>query len=282
MTSIVILTFNSIRFIEDCLNSIFSQTYSDIEVIVVDNGSQDGTVELIKKKFLKIILVENNKNLGACMARNIGIKKTSGEWVLTLDCDVVLKNDFLEKIVGFAGASEQTMGMFQPKILQWDKETIFSCGVHLSNFRRFHDIGRGARDDGRFNKGGEIFGACSAAALYKRDLLEDIKDVNGYFDKRFFFLVEDVDLAWRAQKKGWKAMFFPEAICYHSGNSSNCNRKLRQYLCFRNRYWSISKNERFGNYCKKILPLLFYDAPRSIYMVFSNPYMLKRPLKYTL
>jgi len=74
-------------------------------------------------------------------------------------------------------------------------------------------------------------------------MLWELKEETGYFDERFFFLVEDVDLAWRAQKKGWKALFYPKGVCYHSGNSSRTNGKLRQYFCFRNRYLMILKNE---------------------------------------
>lgn len=108
-----------------------------------------------------------------------------------------------------------------------------------------------------------------AAALYKRKMLEEIKEDNGYFDERFFFLVEDVDLAWRAQRRGWKTIFCPEAVCYHFGNSSGYDKKIRQYLCFRNRLLLISKNERiFGKI--KLIPLFFiYDLPRLLFLAFN-------------
>ena len=86
--SIVIITFDSERYIKSCLDSIWSQDYRDFEVIIVDNGSQDGTVDFIKENYLHCILIENKENLGACKARNQGIKIAQGKWILTLDCDI--------------------------------------------------------------------------------------------------------------------------------------------------------------------------------------------------
>ena len=90
MLSVIVLTFNSIKFIKPCLDSVFSQGYKDFEVIIVDNGSSDGTGGFIKDNYPQVALIENNENLGAAKARNQGIERARGDWVLTLDCDVVL------------------------------------------------------------------------------------------------------------------------------------------------------------------------------------------------
>ena len=277
MVSIVIPTFNSKQFIGPCLDSLFVQDYQDFEAIIVDNNSKDGTVALIRKTYPKVILLENKQNLGSCRAKNQGIKIASGDWVLTLDCDTVLSNNFLSQIHKTIQGLSVRVGMIQPKILQIDQKTIYSSGIALSFLRRFYDINRGKIDDGQFNKPKYIFGVCSAAAVYKRQMLEEIKENTGYFDERFFFLVEDVDLAWRAQNKGWKALFYPEAVCSHFGNSSGFDKKLRQYLCLRNRYYSIIKNEGWIMYSMKITPLLFYDLPRLLYLAFTNKHIYKRP-----
>jgi hypothetical protein len=274
--SIVIPTFNSEKFIKFCLDSVFVQDYQDFEVIVIDNGSKDGTVSFIKENYPQVILIENKENFGACKARNQGIEVGKGEWILTLDCDIILEKDFLRKMLCFIEGIEGSVGGVQPKILNMDKKTIYSCGIYLSKLlRRFHDIGQGKRDSRQFDKSKYIFGLCSAAALYNRQMLRELKEPTGYFDERFFFLVEDVDLAWRAQNKGWKIVFFPEAVCYHSGNSSNCNQKIRQFLCFRNRYYSIMKNEGLKKYFKRIFPLFLYDFPRLLYLIFTNHYIYK-------
>jgi GT2 family glycosyltransferase len=274
--SVIVLTFNSVEFIKPCLDSIYNQGYPDFEVILVDNGSKDDTVFLVKESFPDIKLIENRKNLGACKARNQGIEEARGDWILTLDCDVLLEEDFFSNIINFAENSQEPIGMLQPKILKEDKKTIYSCGIYLSKLlRRFYDIGKDKIDEGQFDDQKNIFGACCAAALYRRTMLEELKGETGYFDERFFFLVEDVDLSWRAQKRGYKALFIPQALCYHTGNSSHTNPKLRQYLCFRNRHFMIAKNNGSADFIRNSISLFFYDLPRSIYLFFSNPYSLK-------
>ena len=274
--SIIILTFNSEKFIGPCLNSIFIQDYQN-QVIVVDNGSKDSTPNFIKRNYPQVILIENKENLGSCKARNQGIAIANGKWVLTLDCDVILEKEFLNKIVSFAEGSGSSIGMFQPKILNMDRKRIYSCGIHLSGLGRFYDIGKGKPDNGQFTAPKYIFGACSAAAFYSRQMLEDIKDDMGYFDERFFFLVEDVDLASRAQRKGWKALFYPEAVCYHYGNSSSSDKLMRQFFCWRNRKFMLEKHRL--NKLKLAVVFFFYDSPRLVYFFFTNHYVRNEIIK---
>lgn len=273
--SFVILTFNSKKFIKSCLDSVFSQGYRDFEVILVDNGSGDNTLSLITENYPAVRLIKNKQNLGVCRARNQGIELARGKWILTLDCDVTLKRDFLFEVLRVVEGLAPETGIIQPKILKADIKTIYSCGIYLSWLRRFFDIGKGKPDNGQFNSSRSIFGACSAAALYKREMLEDIKQDTGYFDERFFFLVEDVDLSWRARTRGWRALYCPEAVCYHSGNSSGYSKKFRQYLCFRNRYYSIIKNDSFKEIFANIFLLLGYNSLRFFYLLVNNSYTLK-------
>jgi len=275
MISIIILTYNSENFIKPCLDSVFGQKHQGFEAIVVDNGSRDGTVEIIKNDYPGVILIENNENLGASKARNQGIDISKYEWILTLDNDAVLEKGFLFKMQSLIKSLPKDIGIVQPKILCPDKKKIYSCGLYLSWMRRFYDIGKGKKDVGQYSKAKEIFGACSAAALYRRYMLDDIKEDTGYFDERFFFLVEDVDLAWRAQKKAWKAQLHPELICYHLGGSSLTGIQIRQCLCFKNRHLMIEKNEGWKNYILRVFPPLVYDFPRWAYLFISNSHYRK-------
>lgn len=279
--SIIILTFNSAKFIKPCLDAVFKQGDQDFEVILVDNGSKDDTLSLIKENYPDVKLIENKENLGAAKARNQGIEIAGGKWILTLDCDVILLPNFLDKMMDFAERSDEAVGIFQPKIFKNDSKTIYSCGIYLSKLRKFYDIGQDRPDNGRFDEVRYVFGACSAAALYKRQMLEDIKEKTGYFDERFFFLVEDLDLAWRAQKKGWKGLFYPHAACHHSGNSSGYDKKFRQYMCFRNRHLSILKNDNI-DLPRKIVIALLYDLPRLLYLMLTNNYMRGESVSFSL
>lgn len=257
------------------MDSVFIQDYKDFEVIVIDNGSVDYTVSILKEYYPEVFLIENRENLGSCAARNKGIEASKGKWILTLDCDVVLERNFLGKAIKFSKSSGESIGIFQPKILNSDKDTIYSSGIRLTILRRFYDIACGKPDNGKYDKLEHIFGACSAAGFYRKKILEEIKEKTGYFDERFFFLVEDVDLAWRAQKKGWKAFYYPGSVCYHSGNSSGFNKRTRQYLCFRNRYYMILKNENKWCLYLKLILCVTYDVPRFFYLILTNPYTLK-------
>lgn len=263
MLSIIVVTFDSAKFIKPCLDSIFDQGYEDLEVIVVDNGSKDKTVEFIKINYPTARLITNKNNLGACRAKNQGIEIASGEWILTLDCDVVLGDGFIGEIMEFANNSRDSIGMIQPKILTQGKKEIYSCGIRLCWLNRFHDIGKGlAADTSSFNVVFPVFGACCAAALYRRKMLEEVRDSHGYFDERFFFLFEDADLSWRAKKRGWLCMYYPKPRCFHSGNSSSTDKKTRQILSLGNRQLAIFKNQNPALILLMFPLYLVYDLPR--------------------
>jgi len=275
MLSVVIVSHNSIKYMIMCLESLFRQSYGDFETIVIDNGSSDNTANFIKSNYPNVKLIENQQNLGACKARNQGIENSSFDWILTLDCDVVLENDFIGKLMEESSVIDKEIGSIQPKVLDFDKKTIYSCGIYLSKLRRYYDIGRGKPNGAKYNYKKNIFGCCAAAALYRKEMLIDIKDDAGYFDEKFFFLVEDVDLSWRAQNKGWKAVFSPEPVCYHKGDSSNCSKEIRQILSFRNRYRMINKNETLFGKLKIITLGFFYESMRAVFMALTNKYFWK-------
>jgi GT2 family glycosyltransferase len=276
MLSVVILTCNSQEYIQACLDSVFRQDTRGIEVVIIDNASSDKTLEIIKGYFPRVTLIENSKNLGASKARNQGIECSSGDWILALDSDVVLGDGFFEKFNlvrrGFSGDT----GMIQPNVLNKDGKILYSQGIYLSAFRRFHDLNRGRSKDGVGTARKKIIGPCSAAAFYRRSMLDKLKERTGYFDERFFFLVEDVDLAWRAQRAGWKVLFCPQMECLHTGNSSGTDPKFRQYLSFRNRHWMIAKNEDFWGRVKTYALCAPYELARGLFMAIFNKYFWMR------
>jgi len=272
--SLVIPAWNAKDFLSLCLKSIFQQSYREFEVIVIDNGSNDGSYNYIQTYFPQVILIINKVNLGASFARNQGIEKARGDWVVTLDADVILNKDFLEKMVSSFNGKGNKLGMLAAKVYNGTGK-IHTTGIALSRSRRFYDRGKNQFDQEQFDGALDIFGPSSVAALYKKEMLEEVKIKDEYFDNDFSFLVEDVDLAWRANKFGWKGRLVPEAICFHRGNSSNMDKKLRQYLCFRNRYFLILKNENFRRMILSIPVLIFYDFPRFLFLLTCNPYVMR-------
>lgn len=275
--SILVITWNSQASIRACLDSVLRQDLKDIEIVVVDNASRDKTCEILKEHYPSVKLVKNPQNLGASKARNQGIEGSSGDWVLALDNDVVLGDGFLAEFERIRKGSPEDVGMIQPNVLNADGKTLFSQGIRLSACRRFHDLNQGRPKDGPGLSKRKIIGPCSAAAFYRRSMLDAIREKTGYFDERFFFLVEDVDLAWRASRAGWKVQFCPDMTCCHVGNSSNTGGKFRQYLCFRNRHWMIQKNEDLLGKIRVYALSLPYDLVRCLYLAVSNKYFWTRP-----
>jgi len=272
--SIILVTYNSSEYIGPCLDSIYAQDFRDYELIAIDNASKDTTKSIIKSRYPGVILIENAHNLGPSKARNQGIAKAKGEFILCLDSDVTLERDFLINIYR-AIKNKEHIGAVQPKVLKRNGKSIDTVGIFLSKNRRFYDIGRGQVDNGRFSRQKYVFGPSSAAALYKRKMLEEVR-VNGeYFDEDFFFLVEDVDLAWRANRLGYKTIFSPEAICYHCGNSSKHNFYFRQCLSFRNRYFLMLKNDSLKALLKDIFFILPYEILRIPYFLVANRYSFR-------
>lgn len=272
MISVVILTFNSMHFISLCLDSLLRQDSGEIEIIVVDNSSCDGTGDFVRDNYPQVKLIKNSSNEGAAKARNQGIEAAKGEWILTLDCDVAVNGDFFRKARSFLSGAGSCVGSVQPKILDAQGAHIYSTGIAISFLKRFRDVGMGRNVRSGYNRIASRFGSCSAAAFYRKDMLEKVKEDSGYFDERFFFLFEDVDLSWRCRKKGYKTVFFPDAVCRHHGDSSHTGKKTRQYLCLRNRYYTLLKNDSMAN-C--IIPFLFYDLPRLLWIMLTNRFSLR-------
>jgi len=264
--SIIIPAYNSSAFIIPCLDSVFNQITPETEVIIIDNNSKDNTVCLVKKNYPQARLITNKTNLGACAARNQGLAISVGEWIITLDCDIILHNDFLAQTLKLLKTLPEKTGSVQFKILRANQNKIFSTGIKRDLLNRFHDIHKGSSSSG-FDSAKEVFGACCAAALFRQKMLEEIKDKHGYFDERLFFLFEDADLAWRARKKGWRCLYYPQIACFHHGNSSLTNKRTRQYLSFRNRQLLILKNENPLLILLKLPFYLAYDIPRALILL---------------
>ncbi len=271
--SVIVLTCNSANYISACLDSLLPQLDADIEVLVVDNGSGDESVDNIKGLCRSIKIIENKKNPGAAFARNQAISQCKGEWILTLDCDIILDSGFVNAFREFKLRISDTAGMIIPNMLSYDGSTVYSHGIYLSFLKRFYDYNYRKPYKFTRKKPKKVIGPCAAAAFYRRDMLESVKDKTGYFDERFFFLVEDVDLAWKCKKAGWNAVFCPQTVCFHAGNSCGAGKKTKQYLSYRNRRLMIEKNMNYSERLRLYLLSGLYECVRFAYLYMFNPYV---------
>ncbi|MBU1912437.1 MAG: glycosyltransferase family 2 protein [Candidatus Omnitrophica bacterium] len=267
--SIVIVTSNSSKYIESCLDSILMQDFKDYEIIVVDNGSKDSTIPIIKNRYASVKLICNLKNFGPCCARNQGINNSSGKFVLCLDYDVKILDNFLTNIYK-AIEKRDKVGAIGPKILMSNGKTIYSAGIHFSYLWKFYDIGDAKIDTAAFGLKKNVEGVSAAAVIYKREALETIKQDGEYFDEDFFYLFEDVDISWRLRKKNWEITYTPDAVCLHVSGRSRNKDKYSQYLSMRNRYLAIIKNESLSSLPRLFVVFFIYDLWRNMFMLVTN------------
>lgn len=278
LVSVIILSYNSRPYIEKCLDTVLAQDYPNLEILVIINGSADGSAEFIKSRYgrhKKIRIIEPGENLWFSRGNNFGIKRAQGEYILTLNQDTVLERNFISRLAG-AMAEDLKLGSVSGKLLHYkydiDSKTrvLDSTGIEIFRTRRVIDRGQWEVDQGQYDSATDIFGASGAAALYRRRALEEVKlpKYNGefeYFDEDFIAYKEDVDLAWRLQLLGYKCRLLPAAVVYHGRmigrswpsqvirfilNRSRQPRLVRK-LSFKNHYLMMVKNE--------VMPVFFWQ-----------------------
>src|SRR5579872_749509 len=182
LVSIVIPNWNGKKFLPPCLDSLARQTYRNFEVIVIDNGSQDGSIELLEEHYPNVKIIALTHNTGFSFAVNRGIEASSGEYIALINNDTTLHEQWLEKMVS-ALKDYADIGSAACKMLSLDDPTVFDgtgdglrCGLSPAR------IGHGEKDIGQFDEKRYVLGACGGAALYRKSMLLDI----GLFDEDFF------------------------------------------------------------------------------------------------
>lgn len=235
--SVIIVNYNGERFLKECLDSLRAQTYTDFEVILVDNHSSDRSNEIVGHTYPEVILIRNTANHGFARGSNDGIRASRGRFILTLNNDTRLDPGFIKEIVR-PQIHDGKVGICASKMLYPDGR-INSTGTCISRSGAAWDRGMSEPDHGQYNQPGEVFGACAGAALYRREMLDEI----GLFDEDFFMYMEDVDLSFRARYAGWRCVFVPDAVAYHHhGGTSGVGSDTAVYYGNRNILWVVFKN----------------------------------------
>lgn len=288
LVSIVIVTSGSRDYLWHCLDSIKTQSYTDLEIVVIDNSLNPGFAAKIRESFPSIKLYSAPQNLYYGVALNKGIELSHGEFILCLNDDVVLDQDFIcQALKGFL--VKDNVGMISGKILRMDGSTLDSTGLFLSFWYSAQERGYGQIDVGKFEKPGFIFGVSGAAAFYRKKMLEDIKQGDqDYFDPDFRMFYEDLDISWRANNRGWRAYYIPTAKVFHvRGGSFRPENGLdksiaRKYLSdelhsdlIKNRYVTIFKNTTCVAFFMHIAPIILYDFCAWGYVLFFRPKVAK-------
>src|SRR5256714_483047 len=231
LVSVTIVTYDSGRFIKRCLESVLAQKYPSLEIIVIDNNSTDGTIDILETFDDRCRVVYNDENVGFAAAQNQAIALAHGDWVLTLNPDVLLLPNFIQALVD-AGQIDPKIGTVCGKLLTIrasfdlpEKALVDSTGIYFTPMLRHLDRGSQEVDNGHYLNFEYVFGATAAAALYRRQMIEDISIDDEFFDPDFFVYREDADVAWRAQLLGWRCIYTPHARGYHVRNVLPGNRR---------------------------------------------------------
>ena len=270
LVSVTLITYNSGRFIRRCLESVLAQDYPNLEIVVIDNASNDGTEDILDQFEDRCEIVYNEENIGFAAAQNQAIGLSSGDWVLTLNPDVLLEEDFVSALMA-AAPTDKRIGTVCGKLLTLksnfeipDEQRVDSTGIFFNPMLRHLDRGSQEVDNGHYLKPEYVFGATAAAALYRRKMIQDVAIDGEFFDNDFFVYREDADVAWRAQLLGWKCLYTPHARGYHvrsvlPGNRRALPAEINMHSV-KNRFLMRIKNITPGVYWRNALSITFRDA----------------------
>lgn len=248
LVSIIVVNWNGEAVIADCLSSLDSQTYKNIEIILVDNNSRDGSVQLVKDSFPNVQIIINATNKGFAEGNNIGAEVVKGAYVLLLNNDAFVEKHCIEVLVRKM-EDDETIGVIQPKILYkgspfYPDGVINSIGSYLTITGFPYHIGYGKKSSLAFyNKESEIYTAFGACMMIKRSVIDEI----GLFDEDYFAYFEESDFCHRVLLSGYKVMYTPSATAYHRGGVSARKYGLEGVIfhAFKNRICTYIKNLEF-------------------------------------
>jgi GT2 family glycosyltransferase len=241
LASVVIVTWNSARYLSACLDALVTQTYKDFEVVLIDNGSTDGCLDVVENNWpaLRLQVMRLGENKGFAAANNLGARLARGQWLALLNSDAFPEPNWLQDLMA-AVENNPEYSFFASRQLQAHPSTLLDGAgdiFHVSGlaWRRFYGL-----PAAQFGvKTEEVFSPCAAAALYSRQVFLQ----SGGFDEDFYSYFEDVDLGFRLRLQGFKCLFVPDAVVVHVGSASTGRKSdFAIYHGHRNLVWAYIKN----------------------------------------
>ncbi|MFH2145753.1 MAG: glycosyltransferase family 2 protein [Candidatus Omnitrophota bacterium] len=295
ISAFIATTEKNKKFLEQLVDSLYRQTVSPEKVVIIYDGLLRPGEKVFRESLLSISWIDNRQGRSLTVLQNEAIRFSKEDLVLLLNDDVVLETKFIEELAKMLKLDE-SIGMVCGKILGMDKVTIDTTGQFLAKNRKPQDRGYGQKDEGQYNSPGLVFGACGAAVLYRREMLNAIQISPGeYFDNDYHMFYEDLDIAWRAQNAGWKAYYNPKAVAYHARGASARTKKPplkifeRFYFTWldielkshfiKNRWMTIIKNDTSKGFLLNLPQIIGYDIKIFLYCLFFDPRALVKALK---
>lgn len=239
LTSVVIPNYNGIRYLKNCLLSLQKCEGEDFEVIVVDNGSTDGSDVLPDSLKLNVRLIKLNENTGFAHAVNVGIREAKGEYVILLNNDTEVESGFVRKLTEALKKNRKAFSASAMMVDMNNREVLDGAGDYYCALGWAFAYGKGKKTE-ECDKGRKIFSSCAGACIYDKAKLE----ITGLFDELHFAYLEDVDLGYRARIAGFDNIYEPAAVVYHAGSGFSGSRynEFKIKLSSRNSVYLILKN----------------------------------------
>ncbi len=267
--TLIIVNWNGMSFLPKCLQSLKKQYFTNFHLIVVDNGSCDGSVEFVENKYPDIEIISLSQNHGFSIANNLAIKKVTTPYTGLLNNDTYADPRWLQHLFK-ALEDYPKAGFAASKMLLYDAPNLIDrVGDAYTRSGTGMLRGRGS-DKKSYEKTEWVFGACAGAALYRTEMFKDI----GFFDEDFWLLYEDVDLSFRAQLKGYKCIYVPEAIVYHKASMSIKNDSdISVYYSHRNLEWVYFQNMPARLIIKTLVNHFLYNILALCFFFFSGKHI---------
>jgi GT2 family glycosyltransferase len=237
--SVIVINYNGLEHLSVCLGSLSTQTHRSYEIILVDNGSTDGSEAYVRSAFPAVRVVRLDRNVGFCGGNNVGFLVARGSFVALLNNDTEVEPQWLEALC-MAMNSDPMVGLCASRMIRFsDRGVIDNAGDLLTPAGCAVERGRGQANGPRFSETCEVFGACAGAALYRRSMLDDI----GLLDEHLFLTYEDLDLSFRARLAGYRCLYVGSATMYHKVRGTMNSFPAQQvFQSQRNIEWVWMKN----------------------------------------
>lgn len=266
-TSIIIVNWNGAHLLPGCLDALRDQSRPADEVIVVDNASSDGSVDLLRSRYPWVRLIELDTNSGLARGTNVGIARAHGEIVVALNNDTIPAPTWLADLCAPLEADPDLGSAMSTMLFAHNTGIIASAGLQVYQNGLVVDHLVGDQYSSVSHAPRPIFGPSAGAAAYRRSMLADI----GGFDEDFFMYLEDADLAWRARLRGWESVYVPTATTLHIYSaSSGQGSQFKQYHLARNRLWCLRKNLPTGFLRSHWRTIIGYDLGAVAYALLSR------------
>lgn len=227
--SVIIPNYNGSKYLPECLNALLRQNFTNFETILVDNGSEDDSIALVERDYSWVRLIRLSENFGFCRAVNEGIYASEAPFVILLNNDTKVEENFVEMLLAGIKRSRKRFSC-QAKMVQYhdrgrmDDAGDFYCALGWAFAR-----GKG-KPVQNYNRECRVFSCCAGAAIYRKEIFREI----GYFDEVHFAYLEDMDVGYRARIAGYRNVYVPKAVVYHIGSGTSGSR----YNLFKVRYSS--------------------------------------------